>query len=90
MLHFRLICYLIIILAFSCAHAGAFDDFFRAVKLDEPGPVAELLQRGFDPNAHNEAGQSALTLAANEGSMRVIDTLLQHPQLDVNAPKPCW
>jgi len=69
---------------------GAFDDFFRAVKLDEPGPVAELLQRGFDPNAHNEAGQSALTLAANEGSMRVIDTLLPAPAARRERTQPCW
>lgn len=86
MFYFRLISYLAVLIAFSSAIAGAFEDFFRAVKLDDPGPVRELLLRGFDPNAHDESGQSALTLAANEGSTRVIETLLQHPQLDLNAP----
>jgi uncharacterized protein len=86
MFYFRLFIYLFVVTAFSLANAGAFDDFFRAVKLDDPGPVAELLQRGFDPNAHDETGQSALTLATSEGSVRVVDTLLAHPQLDVNAP----
>src|SRR5688500_13957278 len=32
------------------AHAGAYDDYFRAVKLDNVKLVSSLLQRGFDPN----------------------------------------
>lgn len=77
--------YLILAIAFSTSMAGAFDDFFRAVRADNPGPVSELLQRGFDPNAHDESGQSALTLAVREGSDRVIEVLLKSPQTDINA-----
>ena len=64
---------------------GSFDDFFRAVRTDNASGVASLLERGFDPNAHDESGQSALGLAVREKSDRVVDVLLKHPQLDVNS-----
>jgi uncharacterized protein len=69
---------------FSVAFAGSFDDFFRAVRTDNASGVASLLERGFDPNAHDESGQSALSLAVREKSDRVVDVLLKHPQLDLN------
>jgi ankyrin repeat protein len=84
MKHFKSLFYLALVAWFSSAVAGAFDDFFRAVRMDNAGPVAELLQRGFDPNAHDESGQSALTLAVREGSAQVIDVLLKHPQIELN------
>jgi uncharacterized protein len=77
--------YLVLSVAFSSAMAGAFEDFFRAVRTDNSRTVNELLVRGFDPNTHEESGQSALTLAVREGATQVIDMLLKHPQLDVNA-----
>ena len=83
--HFRKAIYLVAASAFSVAIAGAFDDFFRAVRTDNVSGVSELLALGFDPNTHEEAGQSALTLAVREGAQKVADTLLKHPQLDVNA-----
>jgi uncharacterized protein len=85
MLYFRYQVYLILFLAFSSAGAGAFDDFFRAVRTDNARTVNELLVRGFDPNTHEESGQSALTLALREGATQVVDVLLKHPQLDLNA-----
>jgi uncharacterized protein len=85
MKYIRFLIYLAIVLEFSMAQAGAFVDFFRAVRTDNVSTVNDLLVRGFDPNAHEESGQSALTLAVREGATQVIDTLLQHPQLDVNA-----
>jgi ankyrin repeat protein len=77
--------YLAFVFSFSIAIAGAFDDFFRAVRTDNPIEVALLLARGFDPNTHEEGGQSALTLAVREHANQVVEVLLQHPQLDVNA-----
>lgn len=85
MKYFRNVFYLAVVVCFSSAISGAFDDFFRAVRTDNPGQVSELLQRGFDPNAHDESGQSALTLAVREDSSRVIEALLKHPQIDINA-----
>jgi uncharacterized protein len=84
--YIKFVAYLIMALMFSSANAGAFDDFFRAVRTDNTQGVSDLLLRGFDPNTHEPSGQSALTLAVREDSMQVIDILLKHPQLDVNAP----
>jgi ankyrin repeat protein len=85
MRHFRYLSYISVFVAFSSAYAGAFDDFFRAVRTDNTRTVNELLMRGFDPNTHEESGQSALTLAVREGAAQVVDVLLKHPQLDVDA-----
>ena len=84
--HVRFAAYLIAI-AFVCSSwAGSFDDFFRAVRTDDAADVAGLLERGFDPNARDESGQVALGLAVRQGSDRVVEVLLKHPQLDVNTP----
>jgi ankyrin repeat protein len=67
------------------AHAGSFDDYFRAVHGDNPGAVRNLLNRGFDPNTRDERGQTGLLIALREPSPKVIDVLLSSPQTDVNA-----
>jgi ankyrin repeat protein len=85
MQYIRFVIYLITANCFLVAHAGSFDDFFRAVRTDDASGVAGLLERGFDPNAHDESGQSALSLAVREKSDRVVDVLLKHPQLDINS-----
>src|SRR5262245_27723214 len=77
MYYLRITSYLAILVGFSAIHAGAFDDFFRAVRTDNSRTVAELLSRGFDPNTHEESGQSALTLAVRDGSAQVIDALIK-------------
>jgi ankyrin repeat protein len=84
--YFRYLFYLSVCVAFSVASAGAFNDFFLAIRNDNPRTVTELLLRGFDPNTHEESGQSAITLAVREDARQVVDVLLKHPQLDVNAP----
>jgi ankyrin repeat protein len=86
MKYLRFIVYLAVVSMISAATAGAFDDFFRAVRTDNTGDVVQLLERGFDPNTHEESGQSALTLAVRERADQVVEVLLKHPQLDVNAP----
>lgn len=67
------------------AHAGAYEDFFKAVSLDDAGGVQALLQRGFDPNARDEKGQVPLYLSLREGSFKVANLLLQQPQTQVDA-----
>ncbi len=86
MKHFKKTIYLVLLVGISSVFAGAFDDFFRAVRTDNARGVEELLMRGFDPNSHEESGQSALTLAVREESRQVVDLLLKSPQLDVNRP----
>ncbi|MBE7418141.1 MAG: ankyrin repeat domain-containing protein [Ideonella sp.] len=78
--------YLIITTAFCDVGAGSFDDFFLAVKRDDASSVAALLERGFDVNAVDEAGQPALVLAANQGSSQVVEQLLRSRQIQPDAP----
>lgn len=66
------------------AHAGAYEDFFKAIAVDDPAGVQALLQRGFDPNSRDEKGQLPLFLCMREGSMKVAAVLLQSPQLQVD------
>jgi ankyrin repeat protein len=85
MYYFRSIIYCIVTVCFSTSNAGSFDDFFRAVRTDNSSGVANLLERGFDPNARDESGQTALVLAIREKSDRVVEVLLRSPQLDINS-----
>lgn len=85
MYYFRFVVYLFISFAFSSAYAGAYEDFFRAVTVDNARAVNQLLERGFDPNAADEKGQVGLYLALREGSLQVAETLLKHPDLKVDA-----
>jgi uncharacterized protein len=59
------------------ARAGAYDDFFRAVKVDDAAAIQSLLQRGLDPNLiEPERGDSGLILALRNNSMKVFSLLL--------------
>jgi ankyrin repeat protein len=85
MYYFRFVAYLFIVFVFSSVHAGAYEDFFRAVNVDNARTVNQLLERGFDPNAADEKGQVGLYLALREGSLQVAEALLKHPDLKVDA-----
>ena len=67
------------------ARADSYVDFFRAVNVDNANKVAELLNRGFDPNTANESGQVALYLAMKEDSPKVAAVLLSSPTLKIDA-----
>ena len=60
---------------------GSYDDFFKAIQLDQPLPVQGLLKRGFDPNTPDSAGTPALIKAFQEQSFKVAEILLEHPQI---------
>lgn len=68
------------------ALAGAYDDFFRAVKLDDIKSVRSLLQRGFDPNTvDEERGETGLMIALREDANKVLELLLGMKNVDLNA-----
>jgi ankyrin repeat protein len=77
--------YLFVAICFSSAYAGAYEDFFRAVNIDNDRTVSSLLARGFDPNTLDERGQVGLFLAMREGSPKVATALLAHPDIKVDA-----
>lgn len=68
------------------AQAGAWEDFFQAIELDDDHAVAALLRRGFDPNARDARRQPAITVALFKDSNKAAAVLLASRKLDVNAP----
>lgn len=68
----------------GCASAGAFEDFFTAIRRDRGDEVQALLARGLDPNTSDEQGRPGLVLALQLQSWKAFDALLAAPQLDVN------
>jgi uncharacterized protein len=83
--YIRFAVYIFVVIAFSAARAGAYEDYFRAVDTDNEGTLSNLLQRGFDPNTVDPSGQTGLYLAMREGSFKVAAVLLKQPQLAVDA-----
>jgi ankyrin repeat protein len=77
--------YLIVLIGNLSANAGSFEDFFIAIKRDNPDTIAALINRGFDANIRNPAGEPALYLAIREPSLKVVATLLSWPKIDVEA-----
>ena len=68
------------------AKADAYADFVFAVKFNDAPAVQEFLQRGMDVNSVEEyRGESMLMTALRNKSMRVVDLLLQVPDLNINA-----
>jgi uncharacterized protein len=82
--YFKKSFYLVVLIGFGLVHAGAFDDFFRAVKLDDADTVQTLLGQGFDPNSVDDKGQVPLYLGLRDGSFKVCTVLLNHPQTRID------
>jgi ankyrin repeat protein len=83
--YFKFFVYLYVLYGFSCAMAGSYEDYFAAILKDDVPVVSSLLERGFDPNTPNPAGDRALLIALRVGSTKVIPVLLAQPKLDVEA-----
>jgi ankyrin repeat protein len=83
--YFRYTAYLLAVACVSLASAGSYEDFFDAVGRDDARTVGQLLQRGFDPNARDPKGQTALHLALRDKAPNVAAALWANPALDVNA-----
>ncbi|MBS0307900.1 MAG: ankyrin repeat domain-containing protein [Proteobacteria bacterium] len=66
------------------AHAGAYEDFFNAIKTDNVESMTSLLNRGLDPNLiEEERGETGLMLALREGSTKIFKLLLNQPNIDL-------
>lgn len=76
---------LLVLMGFSLAHAGSYDDFFVAVKRNDADTVASLLNRGFDPNTVNQDGNTGLFLAIREPSIETAKVLIKWPKTDVES-----
>lgn len=85
---FKYVIYLFVLFGFSQAVADSSVSFFRAVNVDNDRTVKELLAAGFDPNTTNPQGQAGLFLAMREGSFKVAQALLNHPNIRVDITNP--
>ena len=74
---------LIVIACVFSAHAGSYDDFFRAVVRDDPAVIQALVARGFDPNSVDEYGHSGLGRALMVDSFEAALALARLPATDV-------
>jgi len=83
--NFKTIIYLIVLYAYSVCQAGSYDDFFTAIKRDDAGTVISLLNRGFDANTVNPAGEHGLLLALREPSLKVAIVLINWPKTQVES-----
>lgn len=63
------------------ACAGAYEDLFKAVQLDNPRQVIQLLERGMDPNTVGPDGSPALIKAMQEQSFKAAQALLDSPKI---------
>lgn len=86
--YFRFIAYLWMVIGFSLAQAGSYDDFFRAVLRDDKAGIQQLLNRGFDPNTLDPKGMHGLYIALQEGSLKAAEALIDWPKTNVEWRTP--
>jgi uncharacterized protein len=82
--YFKYLIYLYVFYGFSFAHAGAYEDFFIAIKRDDPKTILTLMLRGFDPNTLDPSRQHGLFIAMREPSFKVAKLLIEVPQTNLN------
>ena len=75
----------IVLIVFSSARAGSYEDFFSAIRQDDDRTVKALLSRGFDPNTRDPKGFHGLFLAVREPAPKVAITLIDWPKTDVES-----
>jgi uncharacterized protein len=85
MFYFKKLLFVIVFYGFSSAIAGSYEDFFIAIKHDDPVTIQALLQRGFDPNTIDPKGETGLFLAVQGESPKAAEALIDWPKTDVNA-----
>lgn len=78
----------LVLLAAPFAHADAFDDVIKAIKVDDASSVSALLARGIDPNTTDDKGRSILHLALLEQSLKSASVIAKHPRVNLNQKTP--
>jgi ankyrin repeat protein len=86
--HFRTFIYLIVVAGYSLTHAGSYEDFFMAVKQDDPQAVRALLNRGFDPNTLDPKRLPGLYVALRDSSLKAAQVLIDWPKTNVEMRTP--
>jgi ankyrin repeat protein len=86
--YFKISLFLYVLIGFFPVKAGSYEDFFKAVELDQDSVVLELLQRGFDPNSPSPQGQPALMLAMQKSSNKVAEVLMGWKTTNLSIKNP--
>jgi uncharacterized protein len=86
--YFKNVVYLVVASSFSMVKAGSYEDFFIAIKQDNPAAISALLNRGFDPNTPSPEGLDGLYLALRDSSLRAAQTLVEWPKTKVETRTP--
>ena len=86
--HFKYLVYLFMAIGYSLSNAGAYDDFFIAIKQDDAREVVALLNRGFDPNTPNPENLTGLYLALRDSSLKCAQVLIAWPKTKVETRTP--
>jgi len=86
--YFKLFVILYVLIGYFPAKAGSYEDFFKAIELDQDNVVLDLLQRGFDPNSPSPQGQPALMLAMQKSSSKVAEVLLGWKTTNLSIKNP--
>ncbi|EJN07993.1 ankyrin repeat domain-containing protein [Herbaspirillum sp. YR522] len=70
----------------GAARAGAYEDYFQAIRMDNVYFLKQLMQRGMGPNLiEPRRGYTGLMLAIREDSMQVFDVLVNAPDVNLEA-----
>lgn len=72
--------YLHVFIGFSSCWAGSYEDFFIAIKRDDPAAIHQLLKRGFDPNTRSPEGLDGQFLALRDASLKAAEALIDWPK----------
>jgi ankyrin repeat protein len=83
--HIKSVAYLAVVIGFSTAAAGSYEDYFGAIQRDDAAAITGLLQRGFDPNTPSPEGLPGLIIALREPSLKAAQAILASPQTNVEA-----
>lgn len=67
------------------AHAGSFEDFFKALRNDNASQLQALAYRGFDLNTRDESGAPPLLIALKNDASKAVDFLIRQKQQDLDA-----
>ncbi|HEY0823714.1 MAG TPA: ankyrin repeat domain-containing protein [Ramlibacter sp.] len=86
--YLRFVVYLILAYGFSLSHAGSYEDWFVAIKRDDPKALTELLKRGFDANTIDPSGRHGLFMAVQDGSLKAAEVLVEWPRTNVEWRSP--
>ncbi len=86
--YFKYFIFSVVLIVFLPVKAGSYEDFFKALELDQAEVVQNLLERGFDPNSPNPAGQPALMLAMQKSSNKVAEVLLNWKTTNLSIHNP--